>query len=286
MGSIWRTIDRALLRDVGALASAVGVVGASFGAVAVAAGLSTWDALFMSLIVFAGGSQFMVVGVLAAGGGAVAAVAAGLLLNLRHLPFGLALGDTIGRGLLAKLVGSHILIDESVAFAMSQRDPARARAAFWLSGIAAFLAWNPAVVLGAMAGEALGDTSAYGVDAAFPAALVALVLPALRSEARTRRSAIVGALIAVVATPVLPAGMPVLLALIGIVFALPLPAWATRRGRPTPPADPTDEPDTAATMSDPIATASMSAIEAEPVQQAEPDTASESRPEGRQTPCR
>ncbi|ASO19673.1 4-azaleucine resistance transporter AzlC [Actinoalloteichus hoggarensis] len=227
MSSIWRTIDRALLRDVGALAAAIAVVGASFGAVAVAAGLSMWAALVMSLVVFAGGAQFMVVGVLAAGGGAVAAVVAGLLLNLRHLPFGLALGDTMGRGLLAKLVGSHILIDESVAFAMAQRDPERARAAFWVSGVAAFLTWNPAVVLGAMAGEALGDTSVYGVDAAFPAALVALVLPSLRVAA-TRRAALVGALVAVAATPVLPAGMPVLLALVGVVFALPLPRWARR----------------------------------------------------------
>ncbi|APU14223.1 MULTISPECIES: AzlC family ABC transporter permease [Actinoalloteichus] len=229
MSSIWRTIDRPLLRDVGALAAAIAVVGASFGAMAVAAGLSMWTALFMSLVVFAGGAQFMVVGVLAAGGGPVAAVVAGLLLNLRHLPFGLALGDTMGRGLLAKLVGSHVLIDESVAFALAQRDPERARAAYWVSGVAAFLAWNPAVVLGALAGEALGDTAVYGVDAAFPAALVALVLPALRVAA-TRRAALIGALVAVAATPVLPAGMPVLLALIGVVFALPLPRWARQGG--------------------------------------------------------
>ncbi|HEY8373517.1 MAG TPA: AzlC family ABC transporter permease, partial [Pseudonocardiaceae bacterium] len=90
MRSIWRTLDRALLRDIGAVALALVVVGASFGAIAVASGLPVWMPVFMSLVVFAGGSQFMAVGVVAAGGSPVAAVLAGLVLNARHLPFGLA----------------------------------------------------------------------------------------------------------------------------------------------------------------------------------------------------
>ncbi|KAA2256139.1 AzlC family ABC transporter permease [Solihabitans fulvus] len=241
MRSIWRTLDRELLRNVGAVAAAAGLVGASFGAIAVAAGLAWWLPLVMSVLVFAGGSQFMAVGVVASGGSPVAAVIAGLVLNLRHLPFGMAIGDVLGSG-WRRLVGSHLIIDESVAFAMGQRDPERSRAAFWACGISLFFFWNLGVVAGSVAGQAIGNTDALGLDAAFPAALFALVLPSLRDRA-TRRVALIGAAVAVATTPLLPAGIPVLLALVGLLAAGRAPKPATE---PTtePTTDPTTEPTT------------------------------------------
>ena len=206
-----------------AMALAIGVVGVSFGAIAVAGGLDWWMPSALSVLVFAGGSQFMVVGVVAAGGGLVAAVAGALLLNARHLPFGLAVGDVMGRGLLARAVGSHLLIDESVAFTMAQKDnPTRARAVFWFLGPLAFAVWNLGTVTGAAAGQIIGDTDAFGLDAAFPAALLALVLPSLKNP-RTRNAALLGAAVALVATPFLSPGVPVLLALVGLLVLIPAP---------------------------------------------------------------
>src|SRR5687768_15979823 len=115
--SLLRALDPA---DALALATAIVVVGASFGALAAAAGVPPLLTIALSLLVFAGGAQFLVVAVVAAGGGVAAAVAAGLLLNLRHLPFGLAVGDTVGRGWAAKLVGAHLLVDETVAFSRAR----------------------------------------------------------------------------------------------------------------------------------------------------------------------
>lgn len=205
------------------MAGAIAVVGVSFGAIAVASGLDWWMPTALSVLVFAGGSQFMVVGVVAAGGGLVAAVAGALLLNARHLPFGLALGDIMGRGFLARAVGSHLLIDESVAFAMSQRDhPKRARAVFWFLGPLAFVVWNVGTVVGALAGQVITDTDAFGLDAAFPAALLALVLPSLKNR-RTRDAALLGAAVALATAPFVPAGVPVLLALVGLVVLVPAP---------------------------------------------------------------
>ncbi|MET8761544.1 AzlC family ABC transporter permease [Lentzea sp. NPDC004782] len=215
MRSIWRTLDAVLLRDVAAVALGAAVTGASFGAIAVGSGLPWWLPVLMSLLIFAGGSQFMAVGIVAAGGSPAAAVLAGLVLNARHLPFGLAVGDVLGKNLLARVVGSHLLIDESTAFAMSQKDPARARAAYWACGVALFFCWNIAVLVGALAGQAVGDTAAFGLDAAFPAAMLALTLPALK-DAATRNAALVGAVTALATTPFLPAGVPVLLALVGL----------------------------------------------------------------------
>jgi 4-azaleucine resistance transporter AzlC len=223
MRSIWRTLTPSLQRDTLAMAGAIAVVGMSFGAIAVASGLDWWMPTALSVLVFAGGSQFLVVGVVAAGGGVVAAVAGALVLNARHLPFGLALGDIMGRGRLARAVGSHLLIDESVAFAMAQReDPKRARAVFWFLGPMAFVVWNVGTVLGAVAGQVIADTDAFGLDAAFPAALLALVLPSLKN-ARTRNAALLGAAVALATTPFVPAGVPVLVALVGLVALLPTP---------------------------------------------------------------
>lgn len=234
------TVERALIRDVAAIAAASGVVGVSFGAIAVAAGMSVWLASLMSMLVFAGGSQFMVVGVVAGGGSPVAAVLAGLLLNARHLPFGVVVSDVLGRTWPMRLLGTHLMVDESVAFALSQKDPARRRAAYWLCGGTLFVAWNVGVLIGAMAGRALGNPDALGLDAAFPAAMFALLLPSLRASpeekapaaegaespkagqaaAMARRVALVGAAIALLTTPLLPAGLPVLLALLGVAVAL------------------------------------------------------------------
>jgi 4-azaleucine resistance transporter AzlC len=218
MRSTWRTPDTALLRDVSAVAAGAAVNGASFGAISVAAGLPWWMPVLMSVLIFAGGAQFMAVGIVAAGGSPAAAVLAGLVLNARHLPFGLAIGDVLGRSWLSRLVGSHLMIDETVAFALAQRDPARARAAYWACGVALFASWNIGVVGGALVGQSIGDPGAFGLDAAFPAALLALVLPALRDSA-TVRAALVGAAIALATTPFLPPGVPVLLALLGLLVA-------------------------------------------------------------------
>jgi 4-azaleucine resistance transporter AzlC len=230
------TVDRSLVRDVAAIAAAAAVIGASFGAIAVAAGLSVWLASLMSMLVFAGGAQFMAVGVVAGGGSPVAAVLAGLLLNARHLPFGLAIADVLGRSWPMRLLGSHLMVDESVAFALAQREPARRRAAYWLCGGTLFVAWNVGVVVGGVAGRALGNPDAMGLDAAFPAAMLALLLPSLRGPGKesrsqesadlrrkasvTRKVALAGAVIALATTSVLPAGLPVLLALLAVGVAL------------------------------------------------------------------
>ncbi|HYJ70403.1 MAG TPA: AzlC family ABC transporter permease [Nocardioidaceae bacterium] len=218
MRSIWRTLDRELARDIALVCVADGIVGASLGAIAVSEGLPLWLPVLLSVVVFAGAAQFMFVGLVAAGGNPVAAVAASLLINVRHLPFGFAVGDLVGRG-WRRLVGSHLMVDETVAFALAQRDAEQRRAAYWAGGVGLLVCWNVGVLLGVLGGTAISDTDAFGLDAAFPAVLLALVLPSL-STAATRRAAAVGAAIALAATPFLPAGLPVLLAVLGVVAGL------------------------------------------------------------------
>jgi len=211
-------LDRALLRDIGLVALADGVVGVSFGAIAVSGGQPAWVPLAMSPTVFAGGAQFAALYIVLGGGGLTAAVVAGLVLNARLLPFGFAVADVLDLRWPARLLGSHLVLDESVAFALAQRDPARRRAAFFACGALLFVVWNLGTLLGVLAGRAAGNPETLGLDAASPIVLLALVLPALR-DPRARRAALLGAAIAVAGTPFLPGGLPVLLALLGLAAA-------------------------------------------------------------------
>lgn len=216
MRSIWRTLNPRLARDIALVCLADGVVGLSYGAIIVGGGLSWWVPVLLSIVVFAGASQFLFVGIVVAGGSPIAAMIAGVLVNTRHVAFGLAVGDEIGSG-WRRWPGSHLMTDENVAFAIGQDDPRQRRAAYWACGIGIFICWNLGTLLGSAVGSVITDTDVFGLDAAFPAVLLALVLPALRDRS-TRTAALVGAVVALASTPFLPAGLPVLFALVGLLF--------------------------------------------------------------------
>jgi branched chain amino acid efflux pump len=218
MSSSWRTLDHSALRDIALVCLADAIVGASFGAITVSGGLHPWVPITMSVLIFAGGAQFAAAGVVLAGGSPAAAVLTGLVLNARLLPYGFAVADVVEGTWWTRLLGAHLIVDESVAFTLRQHGRQGRRATFWTCGLALFLCWNAAVVVGVVAGAIMRNTSAFGLDTAFPAVLLALVLPSL-ADRSTRQAALLGAVIAVAATPFLPGGLPVLLALGGLVLA-------------------------------------------------------------------
>src|SRR5215468_9630371 len=232
MRSFWRTLDRGSLRDISLVCLADAIVGASFGAITVSGGLHPWVPVTMSALVFAGGAQFAAAGVVLAGGSPAAAVLAGLVLNARLLPYGFTVADTVGGRWWTRLIGAQLITDETVAFTLRQHERQRRRAIFWTCGLALFGCWNAAVVLGAAAGTVMRNADSFGLDTVFPAVLLALVLPSL-ADRGTRHAALAGAIIAVAATPFLPAGVPVLLALAGLVLA-GRPAAAVADARPVP----------------------------------------------------
>lgn len=218
MRSLWRTMDRGTIRDIALVCCADAIVAASFGAITVAGGLPLWVPVSMSLLVFAGGAQFAAVGVVLSGGSPVAGVFAGLVLNTRLLPYGFAIADVPGSRWLARLAGAQVLTDESVAFALRPGTPGQRRAAFWTCGIALFVSWNLAVLGGTLAGRVIGDPATFGLDAAYPTVLLALMLPAVTGRGMWR-AVVAGAAVAVAATPFLPPGLPLLAALAAVVLA-------------------------------------------------------------------
>ena len=219
----WRTVREhlgpGLTRDVALVALAVGLVGASYGAITVSQGFPWWTPTVMSVLVFGGASQFLFTGIVGAGGSAAAAVLAGLLINARHLPFGFALADVFGEKWSRRLAGSYVLVDEVVAFTLAQSDRKRQRWTYAVAGLSLYTCWQAGCLVGALAGSVIDDTDRYGLDAAFPAIILALVLPSLR-DPTSRNPALVGAVVAVASTPVLPVGLPVLLALTGLLWSV------------------------------------------------------------------
>ncbi|MGR0221586.1 AzlC family ABC transporter permease [Agromyces sp. ZXT2-6] len=205
---------RSARRDGIAVGLATAAYGVSFGALAVASGLDVWQACFLSLVMFTGGSQFALVGVIASGGAAAggSAVAAAALLGVRNVVYGMRMRPVVGdHGVPHRVAAAWLTIDESTAVALAQTSDRAARVGFWVTGIAIFVGWNLTTLAGALIGDALGDTRAYGLDAAAAAAFLGLLWPRLK-RLQAGATAVVAAVVATIATPVLTPGLPVLVA--------------------------------------------------------------------------
>jgi predicted branched-subunit amino acid permease len=183
----------------------------------VTAGLSPVQACALSVLVFTGASQFALVGVLGAGGGAVPAVLGGLLLGARNTLYAVRLADLLGLRGLRRVVAAQLTIDESTAMATAA-PPRLAGLAFWSTGLSVFVLWNLATLLGAV-GAGVVDVRALGLDAAVGAAFLGL----LALQVRDRQAlgvAVAGAAVALAAVPLTPPGVPVLLAALAVAPAV------------------------------------------------------------------
>jgi predicted branched-subunit amino acid permease len=219
-----RSARSATLRDAVGLGIAVGLYGVAFGAAGVNAGLGPWQALAMSALMFTGASQFALVGVLGAGGGALAAIGSALLLGTRNTVYGVRLAPLLApRGWLRRVGAAHWVIDETTAMAVAAPDRQLGRLAFWVTGGTIYVGWNVMTLVGALGAGALGETAQAALDSVVPAAFLALLWPRLRWGAPEagvqRRVALGGAVVALALTPFVPAGVQVVLAVVAVLLA-------------------------------------------------------------------
>lgn len=202
------------------VAAAVALYGISFGALAVASGLDVWQAQVLSLFMFSGGSQFAMIGLIAAGAPGITSVLVAGLLGVRNGLYSLRTAPLVGKGFFRRLIAGQLTIDESTAVALAQPTPASSRVGFWVTGVGIYLGWNSMTFLGAILGDALGDVSAFGLDAAAAAAFVGLLWPRLTSGEPVV-VAVIAAVVTAVAIPFTPTGVPVLLAaMAAFIFAI------------------------------------------------------------------
>ena len=202
---------RETLRDAISVSLTVGAYGVAFGAAGVAAGFSVLQTCLFSLLTFTGASQFAAVGVVAAGGVAASAVGAAALLGTRNALYAIQMAPLLQARGARRILAAHVTIDESTAVALAQaaRGTAAMRAGFWMTGLGVYLFWNVFTLLGALGAHALGTPAAWGLDAAVPAAFLGLVWPRLEDRF-LRLVALASMVFALLVTPALPAGLPII----------------------------------------------------------------------------
>lgn len=214
----WTAVRAAVVRDAVGIGVATGAYALSFGAISTAAGFSIAQTCTLSLAMFTGASQFALVGVVGTGGAASAGVATAVLLGTRNALYGVRLAPLLRVSGLRRVGAAHLVIDESTAMATARDDARAGRLGFWATGLAVFVCWNAGTAIGAAGASVLADPRSLGLDAAAPAAFLALVGPRL-----LRRETAIVATLAVLAalgsTPFAAAGVPVLLAALVAVAA-------------------------------------------------------------------
>jgi predicted branched-subunit amino acid permease len=226
---------RSAVRDGVGVGVAVGVSGIAFGAASVTAGLSVAQTCVLSLLAFTGASQFALIGVIGGGGGLVAGSLGAMLLGGRNALYGMRLAHTLDVRGWRRLLAAQVVIDETTAVATAQRGPEAARAGFRATAITLYLAWNLTTLLGAAGAARIGDPDVVGLDVLGPAAFLGLVWPRLTAGRTELKVAAAAAVIAIGTTPLLPPGVPVMLAATAALPALlsktPLGRTPLRRTR-------------------------------------------------------
>ncbi len=203
---------------------AVGLYGTSFGALSTAAGLSVWQTQVLSLLMFSGGSQFAVIGVLGASGpaGVIPAIVSAWLLGIRNGFYALRLNSVLSVTGVIKLIAAQLTIDESNAVSASQDTDKDSRRGFWITGIAVFIFWNFFTLIGALLGSVISDPSVWGLDAAAAAAFLGLVWPRLK-HLQSNLTALIAVVFTLILVPMLPSGIPVIVAApiaVGLIYLL------------------------------------------------------------------
>jgi predicted branched-subunit amino acid permease len=181
----------------------------------------------LSLLMFTGASQFAFVGVVGSGGAPLSGALTALLLGSRNTLYGLRLAPLLAWAGWRRAAAAHVLLDESTAMSVSRGSTPAARVGYLSTGIAVLVCWNLATLAGALAGDALGDPRAYGLDAAVGGAFLALLWPRLTGPLN-RTVAVLAVALALGLVPLTTAGVPVLAAgLVAVAVGL-LPARGRR----------------------------------------------------------
>ena len=197
-------------KRVSALAPASASFGVAYGVLAVTAGMGVFAPIVMSATTFAGSAQFAAVSVLNDGGTVAAAVIAAVLLNARYLAISVALAPAFEGSRLRRFLEAQLIVDES--WAVSQTGGGRVdRRMLVGAGLLLYPCWVGGTALGVFGGDVLGDPKRLGLDAAFPALFLGLLMT-LTHGRRAIAAAVAGGLVALILLPFVPAGVPVIAA--------------------------------------------------------------------------
>lgn len=184
--------------------------GASFGVLAKVAGMGSLAPIVMSATTFGGSAQYAAISVLDDGGGAAAAIAAAVLLNARYAPISISVGPVFEGPAWRRFLEAQLIVDES--WAISAVGPGEfSRRRLIGAGLVLYVAWIGGTTVGVVGAGLIGDPERLGLDAAFPALFLALLVPQVR-ERRALAAAVAGAAIALALVPFAAPGIPIVVA--------------------------------------------------------------------------
>ncbi len=205
--------------DFVALAVTFFSLGVTLQVVLIDAGTSTWRAFVASSVIFSATSQFAYLAVRDAGGSDWAAIAAGTIVATRFGILAMSLGPRLPRGRARRTAAALNVFDPNVAVGVQQATPQAVEREFWRTTAAMLLGWFPGIAVGTFLGNILGEVDRFGLDAVFPAALLAIIGNLLRTR-EGLAAGVAGGLICLALLPFAPAGVPIILSVAGAVIAL------------------------------------------------------------------
>ena len=194
-------------------------LGVTLQVVLIDRGTSLWRAFTASAVIFSATSQFAYLAVRDAGGSDWAAIAAGTIVATRFGILSMSLIPRLPEGRVRRSAAAVNAFDPNVAVGIQQDTPAAVEREFWRVTAAMMLGWFAGIGVGTFLGNVLGDVDRLGLDAVFPAALLAIIGNLLRTR-EGLTSALAGGAICLVLIPIAPAGVPIILSVLGVVVAL------------------------------------------------------------------
>ncbi len=194
-------------------------LGITLQVVLIDTGTAPIRALVASSVIFSATSQFAYLAVRDAGGGELAAIIAGLIVATRFGILAVSLIPRLPQGLFRRVAAAVNAFDPNVAIAVQQQSPETVEREFWRTTAGMMLGWFTGIFVGTFLGDVMGDTSRFGLDAIFPAALLAIIGNLLRTRDGLT-AGIAGGLLCLVLVPFVPAGLPIILSLGGVGVAL------------------------------------------------------------------
>ncbi len=197
------------------------LISLSYGVLATGAGFTPLQATVVAALVFAGSAQFASLSIVAGGGGIPAALAAATLMNSRFIAMGIAIAPSLPGGALRRAVQGQTVVDSSWALA-NRGDGTFDRWQLFGNTTPQYVMWFTGTVVGAYAGDLVGDPERLGLDALFPTFFLAILLAELRRPG-ARVVALTGATIALALVPWTPPGIPILVASTAALLGLVLP---------------------------------------------------------------
>ncbi|MFW2382005.1 MAG: AzlC family ABC transporter permease [Acidimicrobiales bacterium] len=219
-----RGVRNRILRQAGSISLAVSPFAAAFGIICAEADFELVEAVGFSALVFGGSAQFASATVLADGGSVAAAVIAGALLNMRSMAFGVVMAPALKGPFWWRALVAQLMIDESTAIGSAQTELRWRRFGYLAGGIGVFVLWNLSTVLGFTLLGSAGDlVTTYGIDATIPASFVALLWTRIY-DPQQRALMVLGAAIALLGAPFLPAGVPIVASALAVLVFRP---WRT-----------------------------------------------------------